>query len=312
MKTACIIQGNIRKGFDVIIKEIQKHFDVVILSTWEDEKESISDGDFVTIFNPKPQVAGYSHRNYQRYSTARGIEKARELGCDYVLKWRTDMLPTKIDVSQLIEWANYDVPNGMSSRIVTCAYRNLTVYEDWYSSIPDLFAFGDVETMELLWGDEGFDYTKTMNPPAQMLLDEGEEWLSEKNIGGIWCAETELYTIFKDRLQRKLYVKLSHEVIAKKYMRLFDYDKLGIIWFGGNRKFRPIFQAWQHPWWNEKIWKGESKVVSANKGYFVEGFFLFIVERLNIFLIAKEIYKQYYNYKRFLCRRNKARNNHPR
>lgn len=312
MKTACIIQGNIRYGFDLILNEIQKHFDVVIVSTWEDEKESITDGDFVTIFNPKPQVAGYSHRNYQRYSTARGIEKAKELKCDYVLKWRTDMLPTKIDVSQLIDWANYDVPNGMSSRIVTCAYRNLTVREDWFSSIPDLFAFGHVDTMELLWGDAGFDYTKVINPPAQMLLDDGEEWIGRADVSGYWCAESELYTIFKDRLQKKLNIKLSHEFIAKNYMRLFDYNNLGIIWFGYNRKLRPIFQAWQHPWWSEKTWNGVSKVVYGKKGYLVEGLILFVVERLNFFLSAKEICTQYYNYKRFLFRGNKVRNNNPR
>jgi hypothetical protein len=312
MKTACIIQGDIRIGFDIVLKEMQKHFDVVILSTWDDEKENVIDGDFISIFNPKPHVPGFSHRNYQRFSTARGIEKAKELECDYVLKWRSDMLPTKLDVFQLIEWANFDLPDGMRSRIVTCAFRNLSVYEDWYSSIPDLFAFGHVESMELLWGDEGFDYTKTMNPPSQMLVDVGDEWLSEKNIDGIWCAETELYTIFKDRLQKKLGIKLSHEIIAKKFMRLFDYGKLGIIWFGRNRKLRPIFQALQHPWWNEKNWNGERKVVYAKKGYLVEGFFPFILERLNFFLRIKEIYMQYYNYKIFLFRSKNDKNYTPR
>jgi WavE lipopolysaccharide synthesis len=304
MKTACIIQGNIRNGFDIVLNEIQKHFDVVIVSTWEDEKEIINGGDFVTILNPKPQVAGFSHRNYQRYSTARGIEKAKELQCDYVLKWRTDMLPTKIDVGQFIEWANYEIPYGMSSRIVTCAFRNLTVHEDWYSSIPDLFAFGHVETMELLWGDEGFDYTKMMNPPAQMLVDEGEEWLKEKNVGGIWCAETELYTIFKDRLQKKLDIKLSHEVIAKNYLRLFDHKKLGIIWFGDTNKFRPIFQAWQHPWWSESNWMGKKQIKYATKGYKVQNHFSFIRGKFNWLINLRELHAQFKYYKGFNGEKN--------
>jgi hypothetical protein len=300
MKTACIIQGNIRIGFEIVLKEIQKHFDVVILSTWEDDKENIPDGDFVKILSVKPQVAGYSHRNYQRFTTARGLEIAKELGCVYVMKWRTDLLPTKLDVNQLIEWSNFDVPNGMASRIVTCAFRNLSVYDDWYSSIPDLFAFGHLETMELLWGDEGFDYTKKMNPPAQMLIDEGEEWLSDENVGGTWCAESELYTIFKDRLQRKLGIKLFHEVIAKKYMRLFDYDKLGLIWFGTKGKFRPIYQAWQHPWWSENTWEGVSKVVYGKKGYVSRGFFLFFREKFNFLINIKENLMQSLFYRRFL------------
>jgi hypothetical protein len=304
MKTACIIQGNIRNGFDMILKEIQKHFDVVIVSTWEDEKESINDGEFITIFNPKPQVAGYSHRNYQRYSTARAIEKAKELKCDYVLKWRTDMLPTKIEVSQFIEWANYDMPNGMNSRIVTCAFRNLTVYEDWFSSMPDLFSFGHIDTMELLWGDDEFDYTKMMNPPAQMLIDDGEEWINRTDVSGYWCAESELYAIFKDRLQKKLDIKLSHEEIAKNYMRLIEHEKLSIVWFGENGKFRPIFQAWQHPWWSESNWMGEKQIKYATIGYKVQNHFSFFREKFNWLIKLKELYAQYKYYKGFIGGKN--------
>ena len=300
MKTGCIIQGNVRKGFNMILTEIQKHFDVVIVSTWEDEKESLIDGDFIAIFNPKPQVTGYSHRNYQRYSTARGIEKAKELKCDYVLKWRTDMLPTKMDVSQLIEWANYDIPNGISSRIVTCAFRNLTVYEDWFSSIPDLFSFGHIDTMEILWGDDEFDYAKMMNPPEQMLIEDGEEWINRAEVGGYWCAESELYAIFKNRLQKKFDIKLSHEEIVKTYMRLFEHNKMAIVWFGENGKFRPIFQAWQHPWWSESNWIGVKQVIYARKGYKLQKQFSFFREKFNWLIKLKELYLQYKYYKEFI------------
>lgn len=292
MKTACIIQGNIRNGFEVVLKEIQKHFDVVIVSTWEDEVDNMPNGDFIKIFNQKPKVTGYSHRNYQRYSTARGIEKAKELGCEYVMKWRTDMLPTKLDVNQLIEWANFNVPNGVSSRIVTCAFRNLTVSEDWFSSIPDLFAFGHVDIMEILWDDVGFDYTKMMNPPHQMLIDEGEEWMSRNDVSGYWCAESELYAIFKNRLQKKLDIKISHEKIAKDYMRLFDHDRLKIIWFGDKHRFRSIFQAWQHPWWNESTWINKKQIMYIKKGYKLFGIKTYLKNKFGFIISYIEMKKQ--------------------
>jgi len=291
MKTACIIQGDIRDNIDLIMREMIKHFDYVILSTWYDQEYKIPQGDFITLLSQKPNCPGYSHRNYQRYSTAKGIAKAKELGCDYVLKWRTDMLPTKLDVKQLIEWANVDLHDNLPSRIVTCTFRNLTVKEDWFSSIPDLFAFGHIELMELLWGDNEFDYFKMMNPPKQMIADEGGDWLVRDDISGYWCAESELYAILKNRLQKKLNTELSHETIAKNYMRLIDHHRLGIVWFGPNNTFRSIFQAWQHPWWNEKIWKNGNPTY-VQKGYILKNAIELIKEKLSIFIIQYEKFIQ--------------------
>lgn len=292
MKTACVIQGNIRNGFELILKEMQKHFSVVIVSTWEDEQNKIADGDFIKLFNLKPKVPGYSHRNYQRYSTARGLDKAKELGCDYVLKWRTDMLPTKLNLNQLITWAHYNVPDGMKSRIVTCAFRNLSIYDDWFSSMPDLFAFGHIDTMELLWGDEEFDYTKMMNPPIQMITDDGAEWMKRADVSGYWCAESELYAIFKDRLHKKLNASLSHEQIAKTYMRLFDHDKLKIVWFDESGGSRPILQAWQHPWWNEDTWKNKNNVDYGKKGYKLNSLVSYVKGKFEPFSRAIQIKRQ--------------------
>lgn len=304
MKTACIIQGNIREGFELVLHEMKKHFDVVIVSTWEDEVACIPSGDHSVLFNEKPLFTGFSHRNYQRYSTARGLEKARALGCDYVLKWRTDMLPTNLNVPQLITWANTDIPSLMSSRIVTCAFRNLTVHEDWFSSIPDLFAFGHIDMMELLWGDEGFDYQQMCNPPHQMLLDEGHEWLDKNQSGGLWCAESELYAIFRDRLQKKVGKDLTHDIIARDYMRLFDHSKLGIVWFGSNGSFRPIMQAYEHPWWSEKLWSLSVSPTKVHNGYKTIGLLNFIKKKLNYLIQKIELRKQQEYYAEYKAKIN--------
>lgn len=299
MKTACVIQGDIRENFEIVLFEMQKHFDIIIISTWNDEKDKIPDGDFNIILNDKPHSTGYSHRNYQRFSTARGVAKAKELGADYVLKWRTDMLPTKLDINQLIDWANYDIPNGLKSRIVTCAYRNLTVYEDWFSSMPDLFVFAHISTMELLWGDNDFDYTEMMNPPKQMLEDEGLDWMSQNDDGRIWCAESELYGIMKDRLQKKLNIKLSHSLIAKDYMRLFNHNKLEIVWFGNGGLFRCIASSLGYPWWTENSWK-KNKVIYIKKNYINTNILFTIRGRLRFLFQRYELYRQNKFYKNYL------------
>lgn len=270
MKLGCVIQGNIRRGSDEVLQEMSRHFDSIVLSTWQDDKPRIPQGKFEVVLNDKPATPGYSHRNYQRLSTAVGIECAEQVGCTHILKWRTDMLPTKLDTDQLVRWSEYQVPQGMTSRLVTCAFRNLTVVPDCFSSIPDLFAFGSTESMRLLWGREGFDFSKEINVPTEMLAECGTTWLGGADVEGVYCAESELYALFKARLQTKLAMKLDHARIVLDYMRLIDHNRLGICWFGAREGFRSILQAPEHPWWSENDWVHRPGPAPIGPGYPVQ------------------------------------------
>jgi hypothetical protein len=270
MKIGCVIQGDIRRGTSQILKELPQKFDFTVLSTWADDECNAPSGDYSLVVSDKPPVAGLSNRNYQRLSTVRGLQAAKEAGCDYVLKWRTDMLPTKLDVNQMLTWANYKIPSGMNSRLVMPAFRNLSVELDWFSSIPDLFAFGHIEEMEMLWGDSEFDYSLNMNLPNQISNDLKNPPPDSTRLVDLYCAESELYAIFRSRLQTKLGIELDHPSIASDYLRLFDYRRLGIFWFAKTSGFRSIGQAWEHPWWTEKNWENE-KALLAPCGYPVLG-----------------------------------------
>ncbi len=260
--TCAVVQGNIRRGTTDVLGSLSQCVDHVILSTWDDEPDNIiPKGNWQVVLSRKPSVTGYSHRNFQRLSTAAGLRTARELGATHVLKWRTDMLATQLDIAKLLAWSQADVLTGMRSRLVTCAFRNLTVRQDWFSSIPDLFAFSDIDLMQMLWGDEDFDYGLQMNVPASMAKECGSEWTLRKDAAGLYCAEAELYAIFKSRLQSYLVGTLHHIDIAKKYMRLIDHRRLGICWFG-EQGFRSIPQALQHPWWTESLWLRGEPIVS--------------------------------------------------
>jgi hypothetical protein len=217
-------------------------------------------------------VSGFSNRNYQRMSTARGVQAAKDAGCDYVLKWRTDMLPTRLDLEQLVNWANTNVPFGMKSRLVVPAFRNITVEPDFLSSIPDLIAFSHIDTMELIWGDDNFDYSKDFNLPKGLYRELNSSLLLNDNLGSLYCPESEFYAIFRERLKMKLNIDLDHYTICKNYMRLFNHKRLQIFWFGKHSGFRSIEQAWEHPWWTEFIWEqGEPEKIQS--GYPVKGYF---------------------------------------
>lgn len=265
--TCAVVQGNLRRGTDEVLACLTNQFDSVILSTWDDEDlKKIPSGDFEVVLNRKPPVPGYSHRNFQRLSTASGLHRAEQLGATHVLKWRTDMLPTKLDVQQLLRWATHDVQPGFSSRIVVSAFRNLTVKQDWFSTIPDYFAFSDIGLMKLLWDDVPFNYTLKMNIPVAMQGDCGNDWCDRPDALGLFCPEAELYAIFKSRLQEILQMRLTHFEIAKRYLILVNHLRLGICWFGEQENFRSITQALQHPWWTERTWKN-GKPVCVEAGY---------------------------------------------
>jgi hypothetical protein len=271
MKIGCVIQGDYRRGTEEVLKNFPQLFDYTIFSTWEEDLGFIPDGNFSVIANRKPNITGLANRNLQRFSTARGIDLAKELGCDYILKWRSDMLPARLDLDELIKWANFDVSPMMTSRLVMPAFRNLSVKPDYFSSIPDLFSFADTHLMEMLWGDLGFDYESPINMPSTMLNGEEINEINRDLLGAYYSPESELYALFKEKLQLFLGLEISHNKFVLDYCRLFNEDRLRIYWFNSIQGFRSIRQGYEHPWWTEKDWQSKNPMIH-DFGYPVKGF----------------------------------------
>jgi len=304
VQTCAVIQGNIRRGTREVIDFATEKFDHVILSTWEGEDtEGIPTASCHVIFNKKPSNPGYTNRNYQRLSTAAGITYAESLGCTHVLKLRTDMLPTKLEVSDLLVWAHYEVPKEFPSRIVTCAFRNLTVREDWFSSIPDLFAFGDLKMMKMLWSADSHDFLRSMNLPTAMTAEAGNSWTNQPESASLYCSETELYAWFRARLEEHVGRQLNHYEIAKNLMYLIDHNRLGICWFGDKKGFRSITQALEHPWWTPQIWKYGRPTI-AEKGYQDDRFVQKIIRKYATpIVIRNNLKRQLRWYQNYMTRR---------
>lgn len=275
----CIIQGDIRTKYThLIIREMQKHFDKVIVSTWQGEESKLPKGNYEVILNVPPNNKGLSHRNYQRLSTSSGLSLAKRLNAEFVLKWRTDCLPTNFDLKKLIKYSNYNIPTGFSSRLVMPAFRNLTVNPDWFSSFPDHFAFGRIKEMELLWGDDDFNYQLDFNCPSRMFNNTSNIEMKDGNIRynlndytSSYDAHTELYAIYKSRLQKLTNQEISHPEIARNYLFLINHNSLKICWFDSTGKFRSITQALMYPWWTESIFSGKPHQ-TVEAGYHVNVF----------------------------------------
>lgn len=267
IKTACIVQGNIRRGTKETMAALDGHFDVLILSTWKDDESKLPEGRFEVILNEMPHCKGQAYRNYQRLGVDAGLKLAKKLSCNYVLKWRTDMLPTKLDVNRLLDMSQYNVPQDISSRIVLCDFRNMSVQPDWFSSIPDFFAFGHIDMINMLWSADGFDLRMPLNPPNEMKKDLDIQWFYKdiEKAGCYFPPESELYANFKSRLVKKTARQLDHTTIAREYLYLLDYRKFGICWFAPDEGFRPIGVMYRYPWWTESVWKGAKPFVISSE-----------------------------------------------
>ncbi len=259
-KMAAIVQGNVRGGLTEIIQELSNSFDYVILSTWEEERNKVPPGNFECVFSKRPPNPGLSNRNLQRLSTCAGLRRATELGCEFVLKWRTDLLPTALSSIDLLALALENTPVGFPSRIVMCPFRQLGVDPDWFSSFPDLFSFGHIEMLRLLWEGSSFDYTRSLNVPPGMKALPGLSFYNDKvllngvDVSRCYTVHNECYAWFKENLQNRLGSNIVHAVIARDFLALPDHKRWKICWFGSDR-FRSICQAVDLRWLSEREWR---------------------------------------------------------
>lgn len=267
LKIACIIQGTVRSRFDEVLTAVCRQFPTVIVSTWKTEAPKLPAGRYEAVLIDPPPSSGIGNRNLQRAGMEAGLVAARRLGCTHVLRWRTDLLPTRLDLQELLRRATTDVPSGVTSRIVLSAWRNLSVEPDWFSSLPDLFMFSDLLAMERLWSTVGIDLSKPLNFPPEMVKELGLAYDLESNrleyagrvykLNEAFDAHIEFYAWFRSRLQRDLGRRMDHPQIAFSALSLIDHRSLGICWFkdSPHLQFRPILNAINFPWWTSKAWR---------------------------------------------------------
>lgn len=267
MKIGCVVQGDLRIPLKPILNALSNSFNSIVVSTWLEDKDKCPSGKYELVLNEKPICRGVTNRNLQRYSTARGIDALERQGCTHVLKWRTDLLPTKLNVKNLIQLSELKANNELGGGIVTGCFRHLSVNPDWFSSFPDLYSFSTIEAAKLLWSDEEFSYNKHFNMPVRMsqeleiitgnFQDTFKFRGKEHNLLEIYSysPHTELYAIFKDRIEKKLSTRLTHPEIISKFFTLIDDDSTGICWLASVNplKFRPIRQGYNIKWWQQTV-----------------------------------------------------------
>lgn len=161
-KTAIILQGPVIKEFaftEETIRLYRKHFpdDPVILSTWENEGDGIvrlgGEVGVHIVTNKVPSYSGQSNINLQIVSSRSGVEKAMELGAEYILKTRTDQRIYAPDVLHFLFNMTEVFParggNGTQKKRIVGV--NLNTFRYRMYGLSDMVIYGHVDDMNRFW-----------------------------------------------------------------------------------------------------------------------------------------------------------------
>jgi hypothetical protein len=226
-----VIQGPVLPQHDFTLESIkiyQRLFPGVpiIVSTWDDTDPGVlaelSALGVVVVLSSTPAYRGYGNVNFQIVSTVAGLRRARELGCTWAVKTRTDQRihsPTSLGFLQSL-LQTFPAPAALPSRIVvTGITRKYKLYH-----LSDMFHFGHVDSLLAYW-DAPHDTRRFA--ATEMSQDAS----SFKRISRVGVCESYLFRSFLGRLGECPADTLedSWRMIAK-YAIVIDRESLDLFW----------------------------------------------------------------------------------
>lgn len=131
-KFCVIIQGP--SDYVPQLKNAWSGYDL-IWSTWQGEESKYDTNDIV-LFNSIPHDRGVQNIALQRNSTLNGVLKAKEMGYNRVLKWRSDLLPSN------------------ANRLVSTFKKECVNFLTWHNDgkyFVDYFVEGEIDTVFDIW-----------------------------------------------------------------------------------------------------------------------------------------------------------------
>lgn len=159
---ALVLQGPVMQEDDFTLETIRLYKRTfpdaqLILSTWKKENPACLNrfkpyGVEIVTSDP-PATPGQQNFNYQLVSARAGVERASQLGAQYVAKTRTDQRMYAINVQpllmNLLDAFPLNSPGLQRKRIVG---TSLATFRYRLYGMTDMFVFGHVDDMMLYWG----------------------------------------------------------------------------------------------------------------------------------------------------------------
>lgn len=240
-KIGIVIQGPLLLKDNFTVETIKLYIRIfpkskIILSTWYDEDEKtideISDLNVNVVLNKKSNMdMGFCNTNLQIISTYNGIIEAEKLGCNYIIKTRTDqrIYAQNIEeylISLLKKFPINKKENDMQNQRIIAINFFTAKYVPY--NISDIFQFGFIDDMKLYWN--GIDRRKK----DEFLITGGE--LREKS----FCGKEKFYNQGSEnylaiRFLKRLSIKLNNTLedyynILRDRFIVIDKETLDLYW----------------------------------------------------------------------------------
>jgi len=226
----------------------------VILSTWKQEdtskfSELLSNNRFHLIESEKPNFEGISNINLQITSSLKGLERAKDLKCEYVIKSRTDqiLLSKSLLTNLHFIFQSYGMNDYHRNRIVI-SERNTFISRIY--GISDMFQFGKTADVFNYWNCELDDRNwKDIDSHESAVNDE-------EGFARLRLAEVYVATSYLERINHEINFTIKDSLNCFwQYFVVIDNAKSGLVWnkYGRNTtrlqnqdtKFRELdFLTW--------------------------------------------------------------------
>ena len=232
--TAIVLQGPILEKNDFTFETVKLYRHLfpnmkIIISTWKGVNNSLEtkfkDKNIVLLQSEKPFFTGHSNINLQITSTAVGLSYAKQSGCRFVLKSRTDQRINSFTnyfdyFEQLID--AFPIKNQkLQSRLIVC---NLNMFRNRHYIVSDMFMFGNINDMLLYW-----------NLPHQQLIREYDRSKSflENN-----TAEAYFVNSFQENVNFKpIGTYEDSKIFFEKFFYLIDKSIIDLFWYKYNHNY---------------------------------------------------------------------------
>ncbi len=197
----------------------------IILSTWtdtpKDEIDRFNGLGITVVLSDKIEYTGRGNINLQIISSSAGIDKAKELNCEYVWKTRTDQRFYKQDLFDfflnLIKQFPLRKKNNLSSRLVACSFNT---FKYRLYGVSDMMLFGKTEDVEKYWKIP-FD-----NCPLSDWKNKTAIQLFEK-----WCPETYATREFLKNIRHEIKDTIQDSLgVYAEYFVFVDKEQIQMFW----------------------------------------------------------------------------------